>query len=156
MLIGYPDPRNRNTSVFPARYAAASPAAAWICMPMTAACCGLPAARQQRRRARLTDAQGKPLEPDMLRQMLSGVSRDVYRNEYGFSLTELEDPQQPHRRGRAMPCTAQVLSRGCVLRAKALKLLDKQADEIFKSGGNKPSLNAALRQLAELRSASPA
>ena len=34
---------------------------------------------------------------------------------------------------------------------EALKLLDKQADEIFKSGGSKPSLNAALRQLAELR-----
>ena len=152
MLIGYPDPRNKEYKRIPGPLRGGQPGGS---MDLYAENRGL--LRLTRRPGSnggvltLTDAQGKPLEPDMLRQMLSGVSRDVYRNVFGFSLTELEDLNSLTDEGVRNALYGASFGPGLRSPGEALKLLDKQADEIFKSGGSKPSLNAALRQLAELR-----
>ncbi|NCB22056.1 MAG: hypothetical protein EOM56_04335 [Deltaproteobacteria bacterium] len=152
MLIGYPDPRNKEYKRIPGPLRGGQPGGS---MDLYAEDRGL--LRLTRRPGSnggvltLTDAQGKPLEPDMLRQMLSGVSRDVYRNVFGFSLTELEDLNSLTDEGVRNALYGASFGPGLRSPGEALKLLDKQADEIFKSGGSKPSLNAALRQLAELR-----
>ena len=152
MLIGYPDPRNKEYKRIPSPLRGGQPGGS---MDLYAEDRGL--LRLTRRPGSnggvltLTDAQGKPLEPDMLRQMLSGVSRDVYRNVFGFSLTELEDLNSLTDEGVRNALYGASFGPGLRSPGEALKLLDKQADEIFKSGGSKPSLNAALRQLAELR-----
>lgn len=152
MLIGYPDPRNKEYKRIPGPLRGGQPGGS---MDLHADDRGL--LRLTRRPGSnggvltLTDAQGKPLEPDMLRQMLSGVSRDVYRNVFGFSLTELEDLNSLTDEGVRNALYGASFGPGLRSPGEALKLLDKQADEIFKSGGSKPSLNAALRQLAELR-----
>lgn len=99
----------------------------------------------------LTDGQGKPLDEDVLRRLLSGVSRDVYRNVFGFSLTELEN--MGNLTGESVRHALYGASFGPGLRSpgEALAILKKQTDEIFKSGGSKPPLNQALRQLNDLR-----
>lgn len=99
----------------------------------------------------LTDGQGKPLDEDVLRRLLSGVSRDVYRNVFGFSLTELEN--MANLTGESVRHALYGASFGPGLRSpgEALAILKKQTDEIFKSGGSKPPLNQALKQLNELR-----
>ena len=101
--------------------------------------------------ASLTDAQGKPLDEDVLRRLLSGVSRDVYRNVFGFSLTELEN--MANLTGESVRHALYGASFGPGLRSpgEVLAILKKQTDDIFKSGGSKPPLNQALRQLNELR-----
>ncbi|MEG6593455.1 AAA family ATPase, partial [Desulfovibrio sp. 1188_IL3213] len=99
----------------------------------------------------LADGQGKPLDEDVLRRLLSGVSRDVYRNVFGFSLTELEN--MGNLTGESVRHALYGASFGPGLRSpgEALAILKKQTDEIFKSGGSKPPLNQALRQLNDLR-----
>lgn len=152
MLIGYPDPRNKEYKRIPGPLRGGQPGGS---MDLQADERGL--LRLTRRPGSnggvltLTDAQGKPLEPDMLRQMLSGVSRDVYRNVFGFSLTELEDLNSLTDEGVRNALYGASFGPGLRSPGEALKLLDKQADEIFKSGGSKPALNTALRQLSELR-----
>ena len=152
MLIGYPDPRNKEYKRIPGPLRGGQPGGS---MDLLADERGI--LRLTRRPGSnggvltLTDAQGKPLEPDMLRQMLSGVSRDVYRNVFGFSLTELEDLNSLTDEGVRNALYGASFGPGLRSPGEALKQLDKQADEIFKSGGSKPALNAALRQLAELR-----
>ena len=147
MLIGYPDPRNKEYKRIPGALRGGQPGGS---MDLYADDRGL--LRLTRRPGSnggvltLTDAQGKPLEPDMLRQMLSGVSRDVYRNVFGFSLTELEDLNSLTDEGVRNALYGASFGPGLRSPGEALKLLDKQADEIFKSGGSKPALNAAMRQ----------
>ncbi|WP_291445744.1 AAA family ATPase [Desulfovibrio sp.] len=152
MLIGYPDPRNKEYKRIPGPLRGGQPGGS---MELRSDERGI--LRLTRRPGSnggvltLTDPEGKPLEPDMLRQMLSGVSRDVYRNVFGFSLTELEDLSSLTDEGVRNALYGASFGPGLRSPGEALKLLDKQADEIFKSGGSKPALNAALRQLAELR-----
>ncbi|MCB6542258.1 conserved hypothetical protein [uncultured Desulfovibrio sp.] len=152
MLIGYPDPRNKEYKRIPGPLRGGQPGGS---MELRSDDRGI--LRLTRRPGSnggvltLTDPEGKPLEPDMLRQMLSGVSRDVYRNVFGFSLTELEDLNSLTDEGVRNALYGASFGPGLRSPGEALKLLDKQADEIFKSGGSKPALNAALRQLAELR-----
>ena len=90
----------------------------------------------------LTDAQGKPLDEDVLRRLLSGVSRDVYRNVFGFSLTELEN--MANLTGESVRHALYGASFGPGLRSpgEVLAILKKQTDDIFKSGGSKPPLAA--------------
>lgn len=99
----------------------------------------------------LNRTDGAPLSPDLLRRLLFGVSREVYRAVFGFSLGELENFASLDAEGvRNALCGA---SFGPGLRApgEALKMLERQEEEIFKRGGSKPALNAALGQLEALR-----
>ncbi|WP_374280270.1 AAA family ATPase [Desulfovibrio sp.] len=152
MLIGYPDPRNKEYKRIPGPLRGGQPGGS---MDLFAE--GPGTLRLTRRPGSnggvltLTDAGGKPLEPDMLRQMLSGVSRDVYRNVFGFSLTELEDLNSLTDEGVRNALYGASFGPGLRSPGEALKQLDKEAAEIFKNGGSKPALNAALRQLTDLR-----
>ncbi|WP_374289916.1 AAA family ATPase [Desulfovibrio desulfuricans] len=152
MLIGYPDPRNKEYKRIPGPLRGGQPGGS---MELRGDEHGI--LRLTRRPGSnggvltLTDAGGKALEPDTLRQMLFGVSREVYRNVFGFSLTELEDLNSLTDDGVRNALYGASFGPGLRSPGEALKQLDKQADEIFKSGGSKPPLNAALRQLGELR-----
>ena len=58
----------------------------------------------------LSEADGGMLPPELLRQLLFGVSREVYRNVFGFSLSELESFESL---SAATPCTARASARAC-------------------------------------------
>lgn len=99
----------------------------------------------------LNRPDGTPLSPDLLRQLLFGVSRDVYRAVFGFSLGELENFESLGAEGVRNALYGASFGPGLRAPGEALKLLERQEEEIFKRGGSKPALNAALGQLEALR-----
>ncbi|MBD5416554.1 MAG: AAA family ATPase [Desulfovibrio sp.] len=94
---------------------------------------------------------GAPLSPDVLRQLLFGVDREVYRSVFGFSLGELENFESLDGEGVRNALYGASFGPGLRAPGEALKLLEKQEEEIFRRGGSKPALNAALGQLEALR-----
>ena len=99
----------------------------------------------------LVSPQGAPLSPEVLRQLLFGVSREVYRSVFGFSLGELENFASLDGEGVRNALYGASFGPGLRAPGEALKLLERQEEEIFKRGGSKPALNAALGQLEALR-----
>lgn len=99
----------------------------------------------------LSEADGGMLPPELLRQLLFGVSREVYRNVFGFSLSELESFESLSAEGVRNALYGASFGPGLRAPGDVLKILERQAEDIFKSGGSKPALNAAIRQLEELR-----
>lgn len=99
----------------------------------------------------LNRPDGAPLSPDLLRQLLFGVSREVYRAVFGFSLGELENFESLGAEGVRNALYGASFGPGLRAPGEALKLLERQEEEIFKRGGSKPALNAALGRLEALR-----
>ena len=99
----------------------------------------------------LNRPDGAPLSPDILRQLLFGVSREVYRSVFGFSLGELENFASLDGEGVRNALYGASFGPGLRAPGEALKLLERQEEEIFRRGGSKPALNAALGQLETLR-----
>ncbi|MBQ9405811.1 MAG: AAA family ATPase [Desulfovibrio sp.] len=99
----------------------------------------------------LTNADGAPLDHDILRFVLSGVRREVYRKVFGFSLTELEDLNSLTDEGIRNALYGASFGPGLRVPGEALALLRKKEEEIFKSSGSKPPLNALLRELNDVR-----
>ncbi|MBD5538478.1 MAG: AAA family ATPase [Desulfovibrio sp.] len=94
---------------------------------------------------------GAPLSPDILHQLLFGVSREVYRSVFGFSLGELENFASLDGEGVRNALYGASFGPGLRAPGEALKMLERQEEEIFRRGGSKPALNAALTQLETLR-----
>lgn len=99
----------------------------------------------------LNRPDGAPLSPDLLRQLLFGVSREVYRAVFGFSLGELETFESLDAEGVRNALYGASFGPGLRAPGEALKMLERQEEEIFKRGGSKPALNTALGQLEALR-----
>ncbi|WP_165065555.1 AAA family ATPase [Desulfovibrio sp. ZJ200] len=99
----------------------------------------------------VSGADGTMLQPELLQQLLFGVSREVYRNVFGFSLSELERFESLSAEGVRNALYGASFGPGLRSPGDALKILERQAEDIFKSGGVKPPLNKALSQLEELR-----
>lgn len=99
----------------------------------------------------LNRPDGTPLSPDILRQLLFGVSREVYRSVFGFSLGELENFASLDGEGIRNALYGASFGPGLRTPGEALKLLERQEEEIFKRSGSKPALNVALNQLEALR-----
>lgn len=101
--------------------------------------------------ATLADADGKPLDLSLLDHMLAGVTREVYRNVFGFSLAELQDFSTLKSEGVRHALYGASFGMGLRAPAQVLKTLEERMEALFKSGGSKPALNAALRQWETLR-----
>lgn len=86
-----------------------------------------------------------------LRAMLGGVDRTLYRNLYGFSLTELQnlenltsDQLREVIYGASFGASAQSLP-------AARQTLQSRLESLFKPGGQKPEINVLLKRLEEAR-----
>lgn len=152
MLTGYPDPRSRE-----ARRGAAPLSGGQAGGSLVLRTHGGEPLHLTRRPGSgggvltLNDADGKIIEPERLRQMLFGVSREVYRNVFGFSLSELQSFESLSAEGVRNALYGASFGPGLRSPGDALKILERQAEDIFKSGGSKPPLNKALGELTELR-----
>lgn len=98
----------------------------------------------------LSDADGKPLDIGVLDQILANVSREVYRTVFGFSLSELQSFDSLNAEGVRHALYGASFGMGLRSPNQIFKILDEQMDTLFKAGGSKPSLNAALRRWDEL------
>lgn len=101
----------------------------------------------------LTDADGHPRDPEALERLLCGISRDVFRSVFGFSLTELQTFASLSADGVRNALYGASFGLGLRSPGEALRRLEQQADEIFKANGKKPQLNEALPQWEQLRAA---
>ncbi len=101
----------------------------------------------------LLDAEGKPLDLGVLDQLMAGVTREVYRNVFGFSLAELQTFDSLNSEGVRHALYGASFGMGLRGPGQVFKMLDDQMDALFKSGGSKPPLNAALREWETLRQA---
>ena len=102
---------------------------------------------------KLNDQDGRILDPALLETIMAGVTREVYRNVFAFSLSELQT-----LRTLSTPEVRNALygaSFGMGLRSPAaiLKQLDEHLGKIFAPQGRKLRMNTALAQLDEVRGA---
>ncbi|WP_300908681.1 AAA family ATPase, partial [uncultured Desulfovibrio sp.] len=152
MLTGYPDPRSREARRSYAPLRGGQPGGGLVLRAD-----GREALHLTRRPGAggglltLSEADGTALPPELLRQLLFGVSREVYRNVFGFSLSELENFESLSAEGVRNALYGASFGPGLRAPGDALKILERQAEDIFKGNGSKPALNAAIRQLEELR-----
>lgn len=99
----------------------------------------------------LSDADGKALDAGVLDQLLAGVTREVYRTVFGFSLSELQSFDSLNAEGVRHALYGASFGMGMRSPNQLFKILDDQMESLFKPGGSKPALNASLRQWDELR-----
>lgn len=100
----------------------------------------------------LEDDSGNPLLEERLKAIFAGVSQEVYRKVFGFSLGELESFESLSGEDARNVLYGASFGPGLVSPALALKNLQARKDALFKEGGRAP-LNAALKELEELRKA---
>lgn len=98
----------------------------------------------------LSDADGKPLDAGVLDRILSGVTREVYRTVFGFSLSELQSFDSLNAEGVRHALYGASFGMGMRSPGQLFKILDDQMESLFKPGGSKPALNASFRQWDEL------
>lgn len=99
----------------------------------------------------LTDAEGNPLDLSILDQILAGITREVYRNVFGFSLTELQSFETLNSEGVRHALYGASFGMGLRAPGQVLKILEDRMKALFKSGGSTTAVNTALRQWETLR-----
>ncbi|WP_300787482.1 AAA family ATPase [uncultured Desulfovibrio sp.] len=99
----------------------------------------------------LCNADGAPLESSLLQQLLFGINRDVYRNVFGFSLTELQTFESLSGDGVRNALYGASFGAGLRSPVEALRELDSRKDALFRSSASKPRLNEELTALEKLR-----
>ncbi|ABM29903.1 AAA family ATPase [Nitratidesulfovibrio vulgaris] len=99
----------------------------------------------------LADAEGAPLDAMLAERLFAGVTREVYRNVYGFSLDELQSFQSLNAEGVRNALYGASFGMGVRPPGEALKQLDGQLADLFKNGGQKPVINQLLARLKQVR-----
>ncbi len=99
----------------------------------------------------LADRQGEALDTSLLDKILAGVTRDVYRNVFGFSLNELQVLESLS--SEEVRHALYGASFGMHLRSPStvLKELTTQMEKRFKSRGTTPLLNITLKEWEEVQ-----
>ncbi len=95
----------------------------------------------------LTDAAGQVLEGTLLESILSGVTREVYRNVFGFSLTELQVFESLKDEGVRHALYGASFGMGLRSPGEVLKELNQKMEKLYKMKGSAPFINEALRNL---------
>lgn len=101
----------------------------------------------------LSNAEGDSLDAAVWDRLLAGVTREVYASVYGFSLSELQTFGS--LTSEAVRHALYGASFGMGLRSPgaALKRLEAVMEPLFKPGGSRPALSAALRDWEDTRKA---
>ena len=156
MLTGYPNPRSNEARRGFAPVAGGLAGGSLVLRCPDAA--GIPESIHLTRRpgpaggsVTLNLPDGTPLAPDILRQLLFGVNREVYRSVFGFSLGELENLASLNEDGVRNALYGASFGPGLRAPGEALSQLERQEEGIFKPRGKEAPLNAALKQLEDLR-----
>ncbi len=99
----------------------------------------------------LSDAQGTMLESSLLDSILAGVTRDVYRNVFGFSLSELQVFESLKDEGVRHALYGASFGMGLRSPGAVLKELEGQMEKLFKVKGSAPFINEGLRNLERVQ-----
>lgn len=99
----------------------------------------------------LTDEAGNPLDVALLDRLMGGVTREVFRNVYGFSLSELQTFASLGSDDVRNALYGASFGLGLRSPGAALKRLEAGMESLFKAGGVKQPLSEGLRDWQELR-----
>ncbi|MEG6505470.1 AAA family ATPase [Nitratidesulfovibrio sp. 1201_IL3209] len=99
----------------------------------------------------LTDAQGAPLDPELATALLHGVTPDLYRNIYGFSLSELQEFSSLSAEGARNVLLGAGAGQGLRPPSQLLNDLSGRMAALYLPEGRKKPLNEALKELEVLR-----
>ena len=99
----------------------------------------------------LTDAEGNQLDIALLDRLMGGVTPQVFRNVYGFSLAELQTFDSLDSKDVRNALYGASFGLGLRSPGAALKRLETGMDALFKVGASKQPLPAGLREWEELR-----
>lgn len=99
----------------------------------------------------LARPDGSNVPSTLLDNLLAGVTHDVYRTVFGFSLDELQALGSLDAEGIRNALYNASFGAGLRAPGVVLQQLDKQMGELFKSSGKKPALNIALDNFALLQ-----
>ncbi len=95
----------------------------------------------------LTDANGQILDTIILDSMLAGITREVYRNVFGFSLSELQTFASLDSDGIRDALYGASFGMGLLPPGVVLKKINDYMGKQFKTSGSIPSINTALSKL---------
>ncbi|WP_353119094.1 AAA family ATPase [Nitratidesulfovibrio sp.] len=98
-----------------------------------------------------TDAQGTPLDTELAAALLHGVTPDLYRNIYGFSLSELQEFSSLSAEGARNVLLGAGAGQGLRPPSQLLDDLSGRMAALYLPEGRKPPLNDALKELETLR-----
>ncbi len=99
----------------------------------------------------LTDEHGNALDTMLMENILAGVNRDMYRNVFGFSLSELQVFESLH--DDKVRHALYGASFGMNMRSpgEILKELETKMEKLFKVRGTSPFINATLKNIEEIQ-----
>ncbi|MDR0466040.1 MAG: AAA family ATPase, partial [Deltaproteobacteria bacterium] len=151
MLCGYPHPNSREPSRAPLK---GGQAGGFLLLETTG--CGL--VRLTRRPGsgggvKLSDQDGKSLDAALLETIMGGTTREVYRNVFAFSLSELQTLRALSASEVRNALYGASFGMGVRSPAAILKQLDDHLGKMFAPQGRKLRMNALLAQLGETRGA---
>jgi uncharacterized protein YhaN len=99
----------------------------------------------------VTSTDGGTGGEEMLRQILGGTTRDLFRNVYAFSLSELQSFET--LQGDAVKAALYGASAGAAVLAlpKIETAIEQALGSVFKPGGSNPLLNQKLAEFEDVR-----
>ncbi|MFC1857638.1 AAA family ATPase [Thermodesulfobacteriota bacterium] len=103
-------------------------------------------------RITITGAGGIQGGPELLQTLMVGLTYEVFKNIYAFSLAELqtiETLKAESVKGVIYGATAGLAMQSL---PKAYKKIKTRIDELFKPGGSKPAINRKISELEHIRS----
>ncbi|WMW64633.1 AAA family ATPase [Nitratidesulfovibrio liaohensis] len=98
-----------------------------------------------------TDANGTPLDAELAAALLHGVTPDLYRNIYGFSLSELQEFSSLSAEGARNVLLGAGAGQGLRPPSQLLDDLAGRMAALYLPEGRKPPLNEVLKELETLR-----
>ena len=102
-------------------------------------------------RVTLSLEDGETGGADVLEKILGGTNRKLFRNLYGFSLTELQTIETLTSEDVRDVIYGASLGTGLRTLPEARRRLDKRIGELFKGGGSKPKINGLLKRIEYTR-----
>jgi uncharacterized protein YhaN len=99
----------------------------------------------------LFDKLGRNIDASKLDDLLSGATRELFTNIYGFSLYELHEIEMLESEQVKAALYGASLGSSISALPRAQQKIDKRIDELFKTRGTDPLLNKKLAELSDLK-----
>ncbi len=99
----------------------------------------------------VTLPDGRKAGEEALHELLGGTTRELYRNVYAFSLSELQSMETLDNDAVKAALYGAGTGTGVRALSTAMTTIGKRLDELFKPGGRSPELNRRLRELEDIR-----
>lgn len=102
-------------------------------------------------RVSLVGPQGEALSREALARLLGGTTREVFKNVYAFSLSELQTLETLNSERVRDAIYSAGLGAGLSSLPEILKSLESSREKLFKTGGQRQTINSLLSSLEEVQ-----